>query len=77
MSILPIDHDGVASGEEYGSGLLGGGVIEEVEDMQKALKYSSLLSYMLKPSHLITQVFERNVTVQEKLFKFMCNFRAR
>ena len=77
LSILPIDHDGAASGEEYGSGLLGGGVIEEVEDMQKALKYSSLLSYMLKPSHLLTQSFENSTTAQDKLLKHMCNFGAR
>ena len=37
-----IDHDGAALDEEYGSGLVGAGVTEEVEDMKKDLKYSSL-----------------------------------
>ena len=51
-----IDNGSAALDEEYKSGLVGAGVTEEVEDMQKAVKYSSLLFYMLKPSHLITQV---------------------
>ena len=63
-----IDKYGAASDEEDGSGLVGVGVTEEVEDMQKALKYSSLLYYMLKPSHLTTQGFYNNRTSQEKLF---------
>ena len=33
---------------------------------------SSLLSYMLKPSQLLTQGFGKNMTAQEKLFKHMC-----
>ena len=41
--------------------------------MQKALKYSSLSSYMLKPSRLPTQGFDNNRTAQEKLFKHMYN----
>ena len=45
--------------------------------MQKALKYYSLLSYMLKPSHLLTQGFDKNRKAQEKIFKHMCNFGAR
>ena len=45
--------------------------------MQKSLNYSSLLSYMLKPSKLLTQGFENNRTSQEKLFKYMCNFGSR
>ena len=57
-----IVHDDADLDEEDGSGLLGVGVTEEVEDMQKALKYYSLLSYMLKPSHLITQGFGNNMT---------------
>ena len=32
---------------------------------------------MLKLSHLLTQVFEKNRTAQDKLFKHMCNFGAR
>ena len=50
-----IDHDDSALDEEDGSGLVGAGVTEEVGDRHKALKSSSLSSYMLKPSHLITQ----------------------
>ena len=45
--------------------------------MQKGLNSSSLLSYMLKPSKLLTQGFENNRTAQEKLFKHMCNFGSR
>ena len=72
-----IDHDGAASGEEDGSGLVGLGVTEEVEDMQKGLKYFSLLFYMLKPSNLLTQGYENNRTAQERLFKHMCDFGVR
>ena len=57
--------------------MVGSGVTEEVEDMEKAMKSSSLSSYMLKPSHLLTQRFENNRTVQDKLFKHMCNFGNR
>ena len=57
-----IVHYDAAFDEEYGSGLVGAGVTEEVGDIQKALNYSSLSSYMLKPSHLITQVFGDNRT---------------
>ena len=42
--------------------------------MQKALKYSSISSYTLKPYHLLTQGFGNNRTAQEKLLKHMCNF---
>ena len=40
-----IVHDDVDFDEEDVSGLLGAGVTEEVQDMQNALKYSSLSSY--------------------------------
>ena len=43
-----------------GGGLVGAGVTEHLEDMQKAFKYSFLSYYMLKPYHLITQAFENN-----------------
>ena len=46
-----INHDGDALNEEYGSGLVGSGATEEVEDMHKDVKYSSILSHMLKPSN--------------------------
>ena len=72
-----IYHDGAASDEEDGGGLVGVGVTEEVGDMQKAVKSSFLLSYMLKPSHSLTQVFDKNRTAQEKLFKRMYNFGTR
>ena len=42
--------------------------------MQKSMKYYYILSYMLKPSHLLAQGFENNRTAQEKLFRHMCNF---
>ena len=41
---------------------------------EKASKSSSLSSYILKPSFLLTQGFEKNRTAQEKLFIHMCNF---
>ena len=72
-----INNDDATLDEEDGSGLLGAGVTEEVGDMQKYLKSSSLSSYLLKPSHLLTQVFGNNMTAQEKLFKHICNFGAR
>ena len=68
-----LDHDGDVSDEEYGSSLVGEGVTKEVEDIQKSLKYSSLSSYIMKPSHLLTPGFEKNRTAQENLFKNMCN----
>ena len=49
-----IVHDDATFDEEDGSGLLGAGVTEEVQDMQKALKSSSISSYILKPSSLHT-----------------------
>ena len=72
-----IYHDVAALDEEGGSGLVGAGVTEEVEYIQKDVKYSSILSYMLEPSHLLTQGFESNRTAHEKLFKHMCSFGAR
>ena len=66
-----IYHDGAALYEDYGSGLVGTDVTEEVEYMKKVVRYSSLLSYMLKPYNLHTQVFENNRTAQEKLFRHM------
>ena len=69
-----IDNDVASLDEEYGSGLVGSGVTEEVEDMQKGLKSSSCYYYMLKPSHLLTQGFEKNRTSQKKLLKHMCTF---
>ena len=72
-----IDHDDVYLDEEYVSGLVGAGVTEEVEDMQKSFNYSSLLYYMLKPYNLLTQGFGKNSTAQEKLLKHMCSFGSR
>ena len=72
-----IVHDDATFDEEDVRSLLGVGVTEEVQYMQKALKPSSLLSYMLKPSKLLTQGFENNRTAKEKLFKHMCNFGSR
>ena len=72
-----IDHYSVTLEEDSGSGMLGSGVTEEVEYIQKAVKYSSIFSYMLEPSHLLTQSFENNRKEQEKLSKHICNFGAR
>ena len=49
---------------------------QEVEEVQRVVKYYSLLSYMLKPPSLITQVFNKNKKAQKKLFNHMCNFGA-
>ena len=72
-----IVHDYAALDEEYGSGLVGSGVTEEVGDMQKSLKSSSLSPYMLKRSQLLTQGFGNNSTAQEDLFKHMYKFGSR
>ena len=50
---------------------------EEGEDMHPAVKYSSLSSYILKPTSLLTQVFNNNKKSLGKLFKRMFNFGAR
>ena len=50
---------------------------EEVEEVQRVVKYSSLSSYMLKPPSLLTQVFNKNKKSQNNLFNHMCNFGAR
>ena len=52
-------------------------VTEEVEDMQRVVKYYSLSSYLLKYPSLLTQGFNKNNKAQEKLFNRMCNFGAR
>ena len=45
--------------------------------MQQVVKYSYLLSYIIKPPSLITQLFNNNKKAQENLFNHMCNFGAR
>ena len=72
-----IDHDGSDLDEEDGGGFVGLGVTEEVEDMQKAVISSSLSSYMMKSSHLLTKGFENNSSAQEKIFKQIFNFGER
>ena len=57
-----IVRDDDAFDEEDGSGLVGSGVTEEVQDMQKALESSYLLSYMLKPSKLLTLAVTQHYT---------------
>ena len=52
-----IVHDGADFDEEDGSDLVGASVTEELIDIQKALKYSYLFSYIFKPSKLLKQVF--------------------
>ena len=47
---------------------------KEVEEMQQDLKYSSLLSFMLKPTSFLTQGFKENQKALEKLFNSMCDF---
>ena len=50
---------------------------EEVEEVQRVVKYSSLFPYMLKPTSLLTLGFNKNKNSQENLFNRMCNFGAR
>ena len=42
--------------------------------MQRVAKFSSLSSYMLKSTSLLTQGFNTDKKAHEKLFKHMCNF---
>ena len=46
---------------------------EEVEGVQRVVKYSSISYFMLKPPYLLTQGFNKNNKAQEKLIKNMCN----
>ena len=79
-----VDCDCYVSDEEDESGLgeavLSTGVTEsgtkEVEEVNQNMEYSYLLSYMLKPTSLITQGFTDNNKSQENIFKRMCNFGA-
>ena len=50
---------------------------KEVEEMQQDLKYSSLLSFMLKPTSFLKQGFKENQKALEKLFNNMCDFGSR
>ena len=72
-----IVHDDYNLDEEDGIGLVGAGITEEEGDMQKALKSSSISSYILKPSHLLTQGFGENMTSKDKLFENFFNFGER
>ena len=71
--------------EEDVSGLVEAGVItgvtdvgtKEVKEVQETVKYSSPLSYTLKPSYLLSQEFKDNKNAQENIFKHTCNFGAR
>ena len=85
------DEDG--SIDNYGSGLdeedeSGSGEVdvrtgvtqsktEEVEEVQRYMKYSYISSYILKPPSLLTQVFNKNNKSQKNNFKNMFNFGAR
>ena len=51
---VSIYHYSAALDEDGGGGLVWAVVTEEVEDMQKYFKSSSLSLFMLKPSHLLT-----------------------
>ena len=79
-----IDDSGDTSDEQDASGLgescVSTGVTEvgtkEVEEAQKAVKYSSLSSFILKPPSLLAQEFRQNKKAQDNLFKYMYNFGA-
>ena len=80
-----IGDDGDAFDEEDEGGLVDSGARtgvtelgkKEVEEVKQAMKYSSLLYYMLKPTSLITQVFKSNKKANKNILKNMCNFGAR
>ena len=79
-----IDNYAAVSDEDAESGLLEAGVrtcvtesgTKEVEEVKQDMEYSHILSYMLKPTSLITQGFTDNNKSQENIFKRMCNFGA-
>ena len=52
-------------------------VTKKVEEVHQSVKYFFIVSYMLKPTYLLTREFKNNKKAQEKLFKHMCNFGAR
>ena len=45
--------------------------------MQRVVKYSSLSLFILIPTYLLTQGFNKNKKAQENLFNHMCNFGSR
>ena len=49
---------------------------KDMDEVQQAVRYSSLFIYMLKPNYLLTYVFKENKTEEENLFKHMYNFWA-
>ena len=52
------------------------GGTKEVEEVQQAVKYSSLFPFMLKPPSLLIQGFKDNNKAQYNLLNGMCNFGA-
>ena len=66
--MISFDDDGAVLDEEGESGSGEAGVItgvtevgtKEVEELYQAVKYSSLLYYMLKPTSLLTHGFKDN-----------------
>ena len=80
-----IDNYGATLDEEYESGLVEAGVrtnvtqsgTEEVEGVQRVVKYSSLSSYILKLPYFLTQGVNKNNKSRENLFNHMCNFWSR
>ena len=49
---------------------------KKLEEVQQTVKYSSIVSYMLKPSYLLKQGFKENKKAHENIFNHMCNFAA-
>ena len=47
---------------------------KEAEEVQQAVVYCSILSFLLKPPSLITKGFKENNKAQENILNNMCNF---
>ena len=49
---------------------------KEIEEVHKAVKSTSILSYMLKHPYFLAQVFKENNKAHDNFFKTLCEFGA-
>ena len=76
-----VDDDGSDLDEEYGSGSVEAGMCKvvteswgkDIEEVHKAAKSTSILSYMLKPPYFLTQVFKEKNKTHDNIFKNCVN----